>query len=392
MKKRIELTYLVGFILEAPLFCLYTLLGVLLCKEMSLGSLGLMVLCSSKPLVALFSSYWPGSGRGQIVQTSLVSALLALCFPWVTGPAPYLLGFALFFLCQRSAIPAWMELLRRYTKGEDRSRIVAKGALIGYLAAALIPLLIGPMLDSSPNSFPWLFFIAGLINLIRLPLQLLCLPHEGNEESERRSVRGPWLVHPWKASLELLRRRPDFSAYQLLFFFGGLGLMVMQPALPRFVTELLGLSYTEVAFAFAFAKGVGFIIATPLATRWFSKASIFTFSGLVTALAALSLALMLAASGLTSLIYAAFFCYGIMQAGSHLSWHLAGPRFSGEENSAPFTSLNVALVGLRGLIGPLLGSLLVSKLGLAAPFWAGIILCLSATALAFRGRYATLRL
>ena len=105
----------------------------------------------------------------------------------------------------------------------------------------------------------------------------------------------------------------------------------------------------------------------------------------------LPLALMLAASGVTGLIYAAFFCYGIMQAGSHLSWHLAGPHFSGEENSAPFTSLNVALVGLRGLIGPLFGGLLVSKLSLTAPFWVGICLCASATLLAFRRRYAAVR-
>jgi len=387
MKKRIGLAYLVGFILEAPLFCLYTLLGVLLCKEMGLGSLGLMLLCSSKPLVALLSSYWPGSGRRQIIQTSLTSALLALSFPWMSGSTPYLIGFALFFLCQRSAIPAWMELLRRHADGEKRSRIVAKGALIGYLTAALIPLLIGPLLDARPENFPWLFFAAALISLIRLPLQFFWLP----QQNERSLSNGPWLVHPWKASLELLRRRPDFSTYQLLFFFGGLGLMVMQPALPRFVTQVLGLSYTEVAFAFAFAKGAGFILATPLATRWFSRVSIFAFSGAVTALAALSLALMLAAVRVTSLIYAGFFCYGVMQAGSHLSWHLAGPHFSGEENSAPFTSVNVALVGLRGLIGPLLGGLLATGLGLSAPFWMGLVLCLSATALAFRGRYAALR-
>lgn len=387
MKERIALTYLVGFFLEAPLFCLYTLLGVLLCKEMGLGSLGLMLLCSSKPLVALLSSYWRGSGRQQILQTSLVSALLALSFPWTSQPAPYLLGFALFFLSQRSAIPAWIELLRRHTEERARSRIVAKGALIGYLAAALIPLLIGPLLDSRPKIFPWLFFAASIISLARIPLQYFWLPYQ----REKQKKRGPWLAHPWKATATLLRNRPDFAAYQLLFFFGGLGLMVMQPTLPRFVTEVLGLSYTEVAFAFAFSKGAGFILATPLATRWFSKTSIFAFSGVVTTLAALSLALMLAASGMTSLIYAGFFCYGIMQAGSHLSWHLAGPHFSGEEDSAPFTSVNVALVGLRGLIGPLLGGLLSVGLGLTAPFWVGIALCLGATALAFRGGHAALR-
>ena len=53
--------------------------------------------------------------------------------------------------------------------------------------------------------------------------------------------------------------------------------------------------------------------------------------------------------------YAAFFMYGVGQGGSHLVWHMSGPHFSGKEESARYTGVNVAMAGLRGAVGPPLG-------------------------------------
>ncbi|MFI5334962.1 MAG: hypothetical protein ACHQT8_07385, partial [Chlamydiales bacterium] len=55
--------------------------------------------------------------------------------------------------------------------------------------------------------------------------------------------------------------------------------------------------------------------------------------------------------------------YGIAQGGSHLVWHLSGTIFAGEENSTPFTTVNVLMIGLRGAVGPLLGGLLCHSVG-----------------------------
>ena len=44
---------------------------------------------------------------------------------------------------------------------------------------------------------------------------------------------------------------------------GGAGLMFMQPVLPIFSEETLKLSYTELALAFAFCKGISFILSIP---------------------------------------------------------------------------------------------------------------------------------
>ena len=51
--------------------------------------------------------------------------------------------------------------------------------------------------------------------------------------------------------------------------------------------------------------------------------------------------------------YAAYTMFGIMQAGSTLSWHLSGPIFSKEKDSTLFSGVSVAMVGLRGCIFPI---------------------------------------
>jgi hypothetical protein len=54
----------------------------------------------------------------------------------------------------------------------------------------------------------------------------------------------------------------------------------------------------------------------------------------------------------------AYLLYGAMQAGSELSWNLSGPILARNEDSWIYSSVNVASVGIRGCIAPLLGSLL----------------------------------
>ena len=61
--------------------------------------------------------------------------------------------------------------------------------------------------------------------------------------------------------------------------------------------------------------------------------------------------------------YLAYIVYGVAQGGSHLCWHMSGPIFARNENSAMFSSVNVVMVGIRGCIGPPLGGLLCVWLG-----------------------------
>ena len=75
--------------------------------------------------------------------------------------------------------------------------------------------------------------------------------------------------------------------------------------------------------------------------------------------------------------FAAFFLYGIAQAGSHLSWHLSGPLFAGAKRSSLFSTVNILTVGLRGIIIPWVSTLLCGSIGTVNVLWIGLAFCLA---------------
>ena len=70
-------------------------------------------------------------------------------------------------------------------------------------------------------------------------------------------------------------------------------------------------------------------------------------------------ALLILAKFSQGFIFIAYLIYGVAQAGSHLIWHLSGPIFSVDDSSSRYSGVNVVMVGIRGLIGPLLGGVLL---------------------------------
>jgi hypothetical protein len=131
--------------------------------------------------------------------------------------------------------------------------------------------------------------------------------------------------------------------------------------------------------ALALCKGIGFAMASPAWVKLFRKIDIFSFSGSVTVLATLFPFLLLGAQYHLVWLYLAYIVYGIMQAGSELSWHMSGPHFAKESDSSSFSGTNILLVGLRGCVVPMLGGILCALTNSTEVILIGAFLCFLAT-------------
>lgn len=374
-------------ILGTPFWAIYTLLPFIMCKDLEATAFQIACVISLKPIVSLLSLYWSSLIRSRhdrlvsnIVWAGVFSHLPFLFTPWINHPWYFIFASAVYMLFYRGVNPAWMEILKLNVPEDARKKVFAYGSAVCYVGGAVLAIFMGSLLDDYFQAWRWLFPFTALLSFgaivfqTRLPINTSISPLNPPAISFKQQ-----LIKPWKEARELLKQRPDFSKFQLGFMLGGGGLMLWQPALPQFFFDTLHLNYKELTIAMTLCKGIGYAITLPLWTKWMNRMNIFAFSGVVTAIAALFPLGLMAAQWNILWLYAAYFLYGLMQAGSELSWNLSGPIFSEKEDSSTYSGINVMTIGLRGCVAPPLGSLLCNLTSASTVLLVGGGFCLLAT-------------
>jgi hypothetical protein len=378
-------------LLSIPFWSIISMLSFILYKDMQITAFQVTTIVAMKPMSALLASYWSISIHhrqdrlvSNLIYANVLRFLPFLFFPWIESTWLIIFSFGFYWMLTRGVIPAWVEIFKINIKEVARERAFAYVSAIDYLGAALMPLVIGTLLDEYHLSWRWIFPVTALIGLSstyflwRIPSSVINSLNQIKPETP--SNFSQQLLKPWKDSWSLLKERPDFFKFQVGFMLGGTGLMMMQSAQPIFFVDRLNLSFTEMAFATTLCKGIGFAVTSPFWARMFAKIDIFYFSGLVTILAALFPFFLIGAEYHILFLYFAYMMYGLMQGGSELSWHMSGPIFAREEDSSVYSRTNVLTVGIRGCIAPYFGSLLLYMFDSSTfVLLCGSFLCLLAT-------------
>jgi MFS family permease len=365
-------------LLSEPLFTVYGLIAFILYKDLGATPFQIALMTMLKPVVTILSFYWSaGLGRFQRLKSNLLwagflmRAPFLLC-PWVDS-IWFVIGAAVnYMFFYRAGMPAWLEILKRNMDPEKRGRLFSITTGIAYAEGIVLSLAFGALLDHNPGIWKALFFGTALVGLFVLLVQSR-MPVEEEGEKERLSLK-EIVTRPWKDSYRLMRDRPDFSRFQWGFMIAGLGIMLIQPALPVFAIDDLGVSYMEIAGAISIAKGLGFSLSSFVWAKWIDKVPILRLSSVVfLSFGLFPLLLSFSVWGIVW-FYLAFFWYGVGQGGSHLVWNMSGLIFSGKEDSSRYTGVNVVLAGLRGAVGPSLGSFLTVIWGPIVVLWIGGLL------------------
>jgi len=374
-------------VLNEPLWTLYTLFSIILHKDLHSTALQIAVLTMMRPVISLFSLYWsasilkkPEKLLSNVLWTGILSRVPFLFFPLISNPWILIASIVFYTMLYRGGMPGWIEILKQNIPGTRRGLIFSMGSAIGYIEGVVLAVGVGYLLDNFYESWRWLFPISAVIGIFgvflqsRIPMEIrTSLPFK--QEMEVKSV-GEYLLKPWKDAFELLVVRRDFCCYQWGVMLCGIGIMVIQPALPLFFVDVLELSYTDLAIAFSICKGLGFASTSPLWGKWLHRVSIYNLSSLVFIFMGAFPLLLLFAPFNTLWVYVAYIAYGVAQAGSHLTWHLSGTLFAKEEDSSLYSTVNVMMVGLRGSIIPPLGSVLCIALGPLGVLGIGVFFCL----------------
>lgn len=371
--------------LNVPFWIMFNLLPIILYRDLNISPWMVTLMVIIKPTSALLAGYWstwihnrPNWLIRNIVYANLLRYIPFLFIPWIDSPLLFIACFGFYMSLSRGVIPAWMEIFKLNLENKSRSRIFAYGSALDYFFTALLPLGLGLILDD--YSLSWRFLLPATA-VLGLASTLFLYPVRLEKRECSQGSKQPFsfkeqVLLPWKDTFKILLNRPDFFSFQLGFMLGGAGLMIYQPVIPLFFVDVLNLSYTKMLLAVAVCKALGYAIASPTWVRLFDRWNIFRFSASISLTSALFPFLIIASQVHVFFIYIAYGLYGVMQSGSELGWHMSGPIFAKENESSPYSTVNILLVGVRGCFAPLLGSLLYSVTNSATTLIAGSFLCL----------------
>ncbi len=269
-----------------------------------------------------------------------------------------------------------MEILKQNLDKSYREKLFSLTYVLSFVESILLGLLIGKCFDMYPYAWKVLLVISALLSLSSIFFQKRIPLTEQAPDTNLPAPSSNHIMQPWKDCLYLMRTYPDFAKFQWGFMIGGFGLMLINPALVIYYADTLLLSHERLTFARYIWMGFGVLMSTSLWRKALEKYSVIPLTRFILIGFSLFPFFLILAKTYFFFFYIAFLFYGVAQAGSHLLWHLSGTLFASEsESSSKYTGTNVLMVGIRGLIGPALGGVLVALLGPIPVLILGITIC-----------------
>ncbi|HCM15879.1 MAG TPA: hypothetical protein DHW79_08065 [Candidatus Cloacimonas sp.] len=335
--------------------------------------------------ISNFLSIWWGRLFEQSHQKSryfivggIVGRLTLIYAIWLTTMNEFLVVMGLLYSANSLLVPAQNTIYQKNIRPQRRSAVYGYTMSIGMVVSVTLTFIAGRVLDSNENSYRWILALTGIagfvstILLSRIKIQEPVVdPPVGRKQISFKDA----LTDPIKRSLKLMKENKAFAAFERSFSIYGMGYIMMQPIIPIYMVDKLQLSYTNNFLAKGILSQVGMLFLAPLFGRLHDKMHPFKYIGYSFALLMLFpilfvLSSLWAGESVVAVIvvFIAYTIFGLAMTGVNMAWNMSSIFFAGNDDAAMYQSVHVTLTGVRGLIAPVLGFILLKGLGIESVF------------------------
>ncbi len=329
--------------------------------------------------------------RRVLVWGGLAGRGVLLLMPLVHTSGAFVLVLVVVYVFAALIYPAQNGIFQANFRNALQGRFFGYGTMIQNLVAAGVSIVVGMILDRDPGAFRIVYPVIGALGLL-YPLALARLPRPEDlpDELVPPAARVPAvrplpvpglplgrfgatrllrsLGAPFREAVATFRADRPFLWFEINFMIYGLAFMMLSPVIPLFFIEELHLAYTQISSARVLIASLGVALLGPLVGRSMDRYHPVRVCLVAYALMALQ-PLTLALAGLMPAVspvvfaYAAFGLYSMGMAGVNLTWNVGSIAFAPRGRGGHYQGVHVAMVGLRGLVGPLVGYAVLSLFG-----------------------------
>ena len=233
--------------------------------------------------------------------------------------------------------------------------------------SALISAGAGWWMEIVDKGWQQLFPFAGLIGVFSI-WAIAQIPTGMHREAAPLKI-SYWMTGPLKDVIVLLKRRKDYLRFEIAFMIYGIAFMMTLPVVPIFLVDELQLTYGEIGLSRGTAFQLVMIAGVPLFGRMFDRSTPHKLAGQSFFILAFFPLVLLSAKYFDGnirflLVIASFVIFGTALSAVAVLWNLSSMRFIGkDEDAGQFQSVHIAATGVRGLFAPMLGYLIMTRLG-----------------------------
>jgi MFS family permease len=302
----------------------------------------------------------------------------------------FLLAFLLSF--NSLVVPTQNTLLQANFRKEIRGKLFGYSASLSTLIALIGSYFAGRLLDIDEHYYKYIFVATGILGLIGT-LFLAAIKVDSKEKlvpkNKKNKMRKIFLL-PLIRSFQILKNDKQYRIYEIAFMIYGIGFMIVLPVIPRYLVNNLHMTYTQTFVAKGVISQLGILVFAPIAgfihdknhPNLFAAISFFAISFFPLILFFSTMFSNISTS--IAIVYFSYIIYGIAMSGVLIAWNLGTIYFAKNNDVSMYQSVHVALTGVRGLIIPPLGFIILKTLGMQSVFIVSFLAFIIASMISFR--------
>lgn len=322
--------------------------------------------------------------RPFIFWLGLLSRGSFLLFFFCRDPASFIVVATLFYFLNALMMPAVFSMWQANVSAVARSRLWGLTVTTATLISMAATYVAGRVLDHDPWSYTWLLPAGGLIAMLSIFI-LAQSPLRGQYKLENAAVPvnvRQIVIRPIQSFVELLKRDRLYLHFEMAFFLYGFAVMLLFPVMPIFMVDAAQMNYEQAGIASGILAQVGLVLLSPVWGQLMDRSGPVKLCAIIFAILAtfpgiLLLGLHMADSfPLYLVVYGGYLVFGCAMAGINVAWSLGPIHFAGSADASGYSGAHVTITGIRGVLAPLTGAIVLKYLGYEPVFIASMSLFL----------------